>query len=341
MTTCSLPLLRLFRALTLPLLLLPIAVHLQAQKKEPEPAGREILRIPVRVEREPGAFWLDGKRQNFRAAVDEREAAVRSLLGPASSTIFLVVFDTVADITRVEIARNAVAERIKDLEPNYWLGLMKSQDALGVIQEPTADKSALDVSLAQVKVQGKAGLLDTLEQVSSIAQGMMQKAGVRVSILYISDSGIGNYRADYLNPVINSSDAGDLSRRFSDRAVAEKISRLSDSLSRFTVPIFILHLEYRGDTLNLAYQSGLERISSRSGGSAVICRTNDEISPGLDSLLEMMKSTYFVGVENPGGKKNMLRVRVEASDDEGNPFSRLSFINQVALRQVALRHRKK
>jgi hypothetical protein len=139
----------------------------------------------------------------------------------------LVVFDTVVDLARVDAARAALGEAVKGLKENYWVGLMIAQDGLSVLQEPTADRAALGAKIQAVPVSGKAGLLDTLEPVSRRAAGMMQKAGVRVSVLYVTDSGIANYQADYLNPVINASDAGDLSRRFSDRAVQERVSQLS------------------------------------------------------------------------------------------------------------------
>ena len=45
-------------------------------------------------------------------------------------------------------------------------------------------------------------------------------------MLYVTDSGVANYRADLLNPVINSSDSGDLSRRFADRAVQERMAEM-------------------------------------------------------------------------------------------------------------------
>ena len=42
----------------------------------------------------------------------------------------------------------------------------------------------------------------------------MRKSPVRVSVLYITDRNIYNYREDYTNPVINGSDPHDLSRVF-------------------------------------------------------------------------------------------------------------------------------
>ncbi|MGH9938822.1 MAG: hypothetical protein ACREAM_21485, partial [Blastocatellia bacterium] len=150
-------------------------------------------------------------------------------------------------------------------------------------------------------------------------------------VLYVTDSSIANYRADYLNPVINSSDAGDLSRRFSDRAVQERMSRLAESLTEFTIPVFILHLEHRSDTLNLAYQSGLERIAAVSGGSAIFCRTTDEIKPSLDKLLTSIQSVYFLGVDAPDAKRQPTKIRIEVQS-ETKQFERVNHAGQINVR---------
>lgn len=295
--------------------------------------ARAMLKIPVWVEKDEGVFWDEGKRQSFKVFLEDKEVAIKSFQNPKSGSILLVVFDTVADLARVDEARSALQESLKNLNDQYWVGLLRAQDGLSVLQEPTADHNALDTKIQSIEVNGKAGLLDTLEPVSQLATAILQKAAVRVSILYVTDSAIGNYRADYLNPVINSSDSGDLSRRFSDRAVQERISRLSESLSGFTVPIFILHLAYRGDTLNLAYQSGLERIAGDSGGTAVFCRTNDEIRPSLLSIVSRIRSTYVVTIDPPTSKRQSLKVRVEAQDADGTKFHRITHINQLAVKK--------
>ena len=285
---------------------------------QPAPA-RAGLKIPVRAE-SGGGYLEDGRREDFRCFLNDQETGVRSFYGPQSSTIYLIVFDTVVDLARVDQARSALIEKLKELPSNYWIGILRSQDGLQVIQEPSADTERLAEQIRSIPVAGKAGLLDTLQPLSSLATGILNKTGVRVSILYITDSGIANYRADYLNPVINASDAGDLSRRFSDRAVQEQVSRIAKSLTRYTIPIFILHLEYRQDALNLAYQSGLERIASASGGQAMLCRTVDEIVPGLQGLLRQMNATTFLGVDLPPkaakGKTKSYRVRIEPANPE-------------------------
>jgi hypothetical protein len=243
------------------------------------------------------------------------------------------VFDTVADLARVDLARRELTGAINELGDNYWVGLMRSQDGLSVIQEPTADRALLAEKIQAVQVAGKTGLLDTLEPVSRLATGMLQNAGVRLSVLYVTDSSISNYRADYLNPVINSSDSGDLSRRFSDRAVQERIRRLSESLASYTIPIFILHLEYRGDSVNLAYQSGLDRIAASSGGSAIFCRSTEEIGPSIGNLMGRIRSAYFLGFDSPSSARPAVKVRVEARDAHGAQFKRINHAGQINLKK--------
>lgn len=288
-----------------------------------EKTSRRTLRLPVLIDAE-GGHWQEGRRENFRVFLNDQDTPVRSFSGPESSTIFLVVFDTVDELSRVDQARTILAEKMKELPANHWVGILRSQDGLRVIQEPTGDQARLIEQIQSIQVNGKAGLLDTLQPVSQLAAGILEKSGVRVCILYITDSGIGNYRADYLNPVINASDAGDLSRRFSDRAVQEQMTRLTQSMARYTVPIFILHLNYRADSLNLAYQSGLERIAGASGGQAVLCRTVDEIVPGLAALFTRMRATYFLGTDLPTKGKSTIRLRVEATRD-GGAFERILY----------------
>ncbi|MGE0130596.1 MAG: hypothetical protein AB7U82_21160 [Blastocatellales bacterium] len=304
----------------------------QAQKEKAENAQpKGLLKIPVWVEESGGEFWNEAKRQTFKVFIEDKELPIKSFQGPRNSTIILVVFDTVADLARVDQARAGLSEAIKSLPENYWIGLLRAQDELSVVQEPTSDRASLAGKIQAIPVAGKAGLLDTLEPVSRLATGILQKAGVRLCVLYVTDSSIANYRADYLNPVINSSDSGDLSRRFSDRAVQERLSRLAESLAEFTVPIFILHLEQRSDTLNLAYQSGLERIAAVSGGSAAFCRTADEIKPSLGKLLARIQSVYFLGVDAPEAKRQPVKIRIEAQD-AAKQIERVNHVSQINLR---------
>lgn len=303
-----------------------------APKPKAEAPAKAQLKIPVWDERADGSFREDAKRQQFKIFIDDREVAIRGFQTSRSGTVLLVVFDTVADLARVDAARSALQAAIADLSEQYWVGLLRAQDGLSVIQEPTADHKILNDKISAVQVSGKAGLLDTLEPVAQLAVAMLKKASVRLSVLYITDSAIGSYRADYLNPVINSSDAGDLSRRFSDRAVQERMSRTVESLARYTVPIYVLHLAHRGDPLNLAYQSGLERIATESGGTAAFCRTSDEIRPALNGIINRIRSGYVLAIDPPNTKRKSARIRVEVQSNEGQPPARITHINQLRVK---------
>ena len=57
-------------------------------------------------------------------------------------------------------------------------------------------------------------MLGTVPSALGLADALLRKAPVRVSVLYLTDGGIYSYREDYTNPVINQSDPHDLSRRF-------------------------------------------------------------------------------------------------------------------------------
>lgn len=296
-------------------------------------APKEQLRIPVWVESDDADYWLEGQRQNFKVFIEDREVAIRGFQHPRSGTIILIVFDTVDELALVDQARNALQDASRGLSAQYWLGLLRAQNGLSVLQEPTADRAQLAARIKAIEIGGKAGLLDTLEPVAQLATAMLDKASVRLSVLYITDSAIQDYRADYLNPVINSSDSGDLSRRFSDRAVQEKLSRLAEALAGFTVPLYVLHLERRSDPLNLAYQSGLERIAADSGGLAVFCRTVDEIRPSLASIIKRIQSGYVLTTDLPATRRASVRLRVEAQSAAGKNFARVTHINQVSLKK--------
>lgn len=298
-----------------------------------ETSSKIFLKIPVWVEQEENNFWKDGKLQSFKVFLDGKEASIKSFQTPNSSSIILIVFDTVSDSARVDDARIALQEQFKELSSQYWIGLLKVQDGLSVLQEPTSDRKLLNEKIQEIQVNGNAGLLDSLELISQMATAIMQKAAVRLSVLYVTDSGIGNYRADYLNPVINSSDSGDLSRRFSDRAIQERLSRLSQDLNQFTIPLYVLHLNHREDTLNLAYESGLESMAVQSGGQAVFCRTRDEISSALNSLMGRLRAGYVLAVDQPNTKRNIVKVRIEAKSGDGTSLPGLTYTSQIYLRK--------
>jgi len=159
-------------------------------------------------------------------------------------------------------------------------------------------------------VSGNAGLLDTVPTVAGIADSLLGKAAVRVAVLYVSDSDVQNYREDYTNPVINSSDPHDLSRRFPEGLVREKISRLNGSLAALQAPVFIVHLNYRSDRLNEAYQTGLMQLASTTGASAAFCRSSGEVPEVIPRTLATIAAHYSFEVALPERPPRNLVVEV-------------------------------
>ena len=126
--------------------------------------------------------------------------------------------------------------------------------------DPTRNRRQFVEKLEAASVSGFPGLLDSVEQAAEIASSMLARSPVRVAVLYLTDGEIEDYRGDYVSSVVNPSDSGDLSRRFRDRLIQEKISSLAASLGRFSAPLFFVHLEEQNDSLNVAYQNGHTRV---------------------------------------------------------------------------------
>jgi len=138
------------------------------------------------------------------------------------------------------------------------------------------------------------------------------KAAVRLAVLFITDSDVGNYREDFTNPTINWSDSGDMSRRFRDGLVRERISRLDEALSMTETPVFIVHLTYRTDTLNQAYQTGLMTLAATTGGTSYFCRSQSEVSDAVSKAFDSITSQYSLIVPLPKESPKVVDVTLES-----------------------------
>jgi len=77
-----------------------------------------------------------------------------------------------------------------------------------VLADPGTDRAAAVSAVRDLPVSGKAALLDCVETVTQLADSILAKTAVRVAVFYLTDSDPENYREDFTNPVINSSDKG-------------------------------------------------------------------------------------------------------------------------------------
>ncbi len=247
--------------------------------------------------------WIDkgecADTPKFEPTLGGKPVTVEQLLGPGSDQIILIVFDLTGDLSRIDAAKQAVIAGISKLPRNTWVGLLRSQDGLHVLEDPGPHRHKDIAAVRALSSSGQPGLLETVRSALSLADAMNRKAAARVSVFYITDGSIYSYREDYTDPVINPSDPHDLSRRFPQVLIDEKISKLVRQISPLQAPLFVVHLEYRQDTLNEAYQNGLETLTREMGGEAAICHSTSEIPELISRIFSRITSSWRVTLAVP------------------------------------------
>ncbi len=240
--------------------------------------------------------WIEegqcGPQPTFQATFNGKPAAVTSQLGPGSDQIVLLVLDFTGDISYVDPAKQALVAGISKLPSNTWVGLLRDQDGLHVLIDPGPNRQPLLHAIQGIASIGKPGLFETVTSALSLADNIMRKSPVRVSVLYVTDSNIYNYREDYTNPVINESDPHDLSRVFPDALIQDKISKLVGEANSLQAPLFVVHLSYRADTLNTSYQNGLLMLADATGGRGQVCRSVGEIPDAIAAAFARISSAW-------------------------------------------------
>jgi hypothetical protein len=236
-------------------------------------------------------------RAAFKATLDGSPAKVLRVRGPKDDLMLLVVLDLTGDLTLIDSARPALVEKLSALPANKWVAVLKSQDVLQVVQDPTPDREKTASAIREYVATGKAGLLTTVESASAVGDSLLNRTNVRVAVLYVTDSNIYNYREDFTNPVINSSDSQDLSRRFPDQLIREKMQKLSDGLASSETPLYFVHLNYFSDPINEAYQRGLLQLAEETGGAGAFCRSRGEIPEAVEKIVSAATTHWSVAVE--------------------------------------------
>ena len=244
--------------------------------------------------------------------VDGEPAPVVAVRGPADDLIVLAVLDLTEDLALADAAKSSLVAAIGALPQRANVALLRAQDGLHVLADPTADRAAVSEAVSSLPISGKAGFLDTVEVAGRIADSMLTKAAVRVAVIYVTDSNIANYREDYTNPVINSSDQHDMSRYFPEGLIREKISKLATKLAVYAAPLFIVQVAYRSDRLNEAYQAGLLQLATASGGSSLFCRSRAEIPDAIASTFRSIAAHYSVLLQMPNRPQKVVQVQLDA-----------------------------
>ncbi len=282
-------------------------------------------------------LWLEPTGKNLSpgdlsAYVNNQPTPIAKLLAPDSDLVVLVVLDLTGDLALVQPAKESLIAEFEKLPPNVWIALLHAQGGLSVLADPTGDRARVSEIVQSLPISGKAGLLDTLEPVATLAEDLLHKADVRVAVLYVTDSDVTNYQEDLTNPVINSSDPHDLSRRFPDSLIRERAARLERQLSHTSAPLFILHLQYKGSGLNQSYQSALSSLAESTAGFATFCRSSGGIPPDMASMISYIRSAYFLKLAIPQRPASALQLRIEwKNQDSDQP--RLAYRARLLVKQ--------
>jgi len=251
--------------------------------------------------------------EDFQVKIDGKPAAVRAVQAPGDDMVILLVLDLTADLSLAGLAKESLVSETEALPPNILVAVLHAQNGMQVVLDPAADRQQIRQAVEGLPISGNAGLLDTVETAVQLADAMVRKSGVRTAVFYVTDSDVRNYREDYTNPVINTSDDRDISRRFPEGLIKEKVAKLQSQLQPFHVPLFLVHLEYRRDRLNEAYQAGLQQLAEESGGSGAFCRSRAEIAQAIQQTLRRVASLYLLSVPVVKPASRTVQLTVESS----------------------------
>ena len=287
------------------------------------PPQSHILPVPFRTD---AAVDL----KSVELTIDGTRVKTAGVLGPSDPQMLLLVLDLTGDTAQADPAKDAVIDALNRLPESTYVALLRAQDGLRVLVDPTPDRAALASAIRDLPVSGRPGLIEVVDGVQRLADDIGRRSRVRVTVVYVTDSDVTAYREDFTNPVINSSDPHDLSRRFPEQLIQEKISKIDNALAARRSSMHVVHIVLRGDRLNEAYLNGLKRLADDAGGTSTLCRTSSEIPDAISAAFRAASSEYVVFMEQPERGPAKAQLRIVAKDESGADVpllyrSRISF----------------
>ena len=228
---------------------------------------------------------------------------------PGSPTLLFLAFDLVGDLTTITPAKQAIINQVQELGPEYWVGLILAQETLSVLQEPTRDKKLLQEKIEETRQIGKAGLLESIQALADFSSSLMNRSTIRIGVILVTDSDVGNYRFNYLNSPINRSDSRDLSRRFPDRALQEEFVRISNAIVAYPVPLLVVHIDPKNDQMNRTYQEGLGQVANTMGGRLFLSKSPGDIARTLQEAFDWITSFYVIDFEVPRRPVGLFKIK--------------------------------
>ena len=148
---------------------LSIALVLPATATPPPAAGQSrSIQIPVRsLEDLPSPLAADA----FSVELEGKKVPVGSVLTPADGQMILVVLDLTGDVAQVDPAKQAIIETLQSLPSTTFVALLRAQDGLRVVADPTSDRTVIANAVRDLTVSGRPGLIEVIESVQSLVVG--------------------------------------------------------------------------------------------------------------------------------------------------------------------------
>ena len=266
--------------------------------------------------------WVKGGNcaadPEFNATLNGKPVSITSTLAPGSDQITLLVFDLTGSLSTMAVAKKAVIAAISKLPRNTWVGLLRDQNGLHVLVDPGPKRRPVIAAIQSFSNNGDPGLLETVDSTLSLADAIVRRAAVRVSVVYLTDANIYSYREDYTNPVINPSDRYDLSRVIPGALIEDKISNLLEGLRSLEAPLFVVQIQSWGDPMNEVYESGLVRLAAATGGRAEICHSDGEIPDAVAAIFGQIAGAWRLTLAVPPRTHRHLQIHLGAACSKGD-----------------------
>ena len=274
------------------------------------------LRVPLWILNRSTPIHPQIDRGSLSLLFDSKKINITKQAKPGTPTLVFIALDLVGSPTISKTTKLALSYQIQQMGPEYWVCLISAQESITVIQSPTNDKQLLQDKIYETNQIGKAGLLESIQALMDLSSSVLNQTDIRVLVLLVTDSDAKNYRNDYENPTVNDSDDQDLSRRFVGRKLQEDISRLSEVILTFAVPLVVVHVGPEDDDLNLIYRRGLIQLAKTVGGHVLTSKSVGDIPHTFQEAFNWINNSFVIDCVVPRREKRgpfSIKIKLESS----------------------------
>ena len=154
-------------------LLMAIALLTQAATNVKPPAQLKVLILAP-----PNATLRSVDDVQATVLGSTAPAEIVRLATPDQDLILMLVLDLAGDVSMAHRAKDALAVEMEQLPSTVHVALLRAQDDLRVILDPTRDREAVQTAIRSTPVSGRAALLNTVETAATLGDAVLAKSDV-------------------------------------------------------------------------------------------------------------------------------------------------------------------